>query len=120
MDGGRLALSQAHRSRESVPRGCEAGYTVADLAVRYRVGEDKVRKWIVSGEIDAVNTASVLCGRPRYVVTAESLEQFERRRKVATPAPKAQRRRRNVVVDYYPGLSIICDSTTYLKMLRTP
>jgi transposase len=73
------------------------------VARRYRVGEDKVRTWIRRGELAAVNTASALCGRPRWVVTAEALAAFERRR-VGGPAPKRQRRRRRTeLVDFYPG-----------------
>lgn len=102
MNASSQELSQANPPCERVPRAREAGYTVTDLAVRYRVGEDKVRKWIKSGEIDAINTSSALCARPRYVVTASALEQFERRRKVGPPAPKAQRRRRTEAVDYFP------------------
>ena len=53
------------------------GHTVADVAARYRVGADKVRKWIEIGELTAVNTAASLCGRPRWVVSAEALAAFE-------------------------------------------
>jgi transposase len=41
------------------------GLTVADVAARYRVGEDKVRLWIRRGELAAINTAATLCGKPR-------------------------------------------------------
>jgi hypothetical protein len=79
------------------------GLTVRDVARRYRVGEDKVRAWIARGELAAVNTAAVLCGRPRYVVTPEALAAFERGRAAAEPKPTRRRRpRRPGVVDYYP------------------
>jgi transposase len=78
-----------------------AGLTVADVARRYRVGEDKVRGWIRRGELAAINTADRRCARPRYVVTAESLEQFERGRQVATPPKPAKRRKRTTQVDYF-------------------
>jgi hypothetical protein len=72
------------------------------VARRYRVGEDKVRSWIARGELRAVNTAAVLCGRPRWVVPADALAEFERRR-IGGPAPQVpRRRRREVVRDYYP------------------
>jgi transposase len=78
------------------------GYTVADMARRYRVSPDKVRRWIERGELKALNTATALCGRPRWVVTAEALAEFERRR-AGGPAPKpARRRKRTATVDYYP------------------
>jgi hypothetical protein len=72
------------------------------VARRYRVGEDKVRRWIARGELAAVNTAAVLSGKPRWVVTAEALAEFERKRR-GGPSPKPQRRRRRVpLVDYFP------------------
>jgi transposase len=80
----------------------KSGLTVRDLARRYRVGEDKVRSWIRRGELAAVNTATVLCGRPRWVVSPEALAAFEQRR-AGGPPPKPQRRRRHrAAVDYYP------------------
>jgi transposase len=79
-----------------------AGLTVSDVARRYRVGEDKVRRWIARGELSAINTAMALCCRPRWVVTAEALAAFERRR-AGGPEPKPPRRRRRTAeVDYYP------------------
>jgi hypothetical protein len=74
------------------------GLTVLDVARRYRVGCDKVRTWIHAGELLAINTA----GRPRWVVTADGLAEFERRR-LGGRAPKARRRRRQTTfVDYFP------------------
>ena len=79
-----------------------AGLTVADVARRYRVSPDKVRSWIVKGELAAINTASALCGKPRYLITPEALADFERRR-AAGPTPKPRRRRKRTnLVDYYP------------------
>jgi transposase len=79
----------------------ERGLTVPELAQRYRVGEDKVRGWITRGELQAVNTADVLCGRPRYVVTHEALAAFEARR-TAGKVEKPKRRKKSSVPDYYP------------------
>jgi transposase len=79
-----------------------AGLRVREFARRYRVGEDKVRDWIRRGELKAVNTAAALCGRPRWVIPAEAVAEFERRRSSASP-PKPPRRRRQVrQTDYYP------------------
>jgi hypothetical protein len=79
-----------------------AGFTVTDISRRYRVGEDKVRRWIATGELKAINTASVLCGRPRWVIPADALAAFEHVR-AGGPQPKPQRRRRqSVPIDYYP------------------
>jgi hypothetical protein len=79
------------------------GYTVNDLALRYRVGPDKVRNWIKRGELAALNTADTRCRRPRFVVTPEALEHFERGRQASTalkPAPR--RKRKAAMVDFYP------------------
>jgi len=88
---------------EPDPSALATGFTVADVAQRYRVGEDKVRGWINRGELRAVNTAATLCGKPRWVIPPEALAEFERRR-AGGPAPKAPRRRRPAAgfVDYFP------------------
>ena len=41
----------------------QRGLTVRDVATRYRVSKDKIRRWIATGELMAVNTAGVLCGK---------------------------------------------------------
>jgi hypothetical protein len=79
-----------------------AGLTVAEFAHRYRVSPDKVRAWIARGELAAVNTATVLCGKPRWVILPDALASFERRR-AGGPTPKpAKRRKRTEFVDFYP------------------
>jgi hypothetical protein len=79
------------------------GLTVADVARRYRVSPDKVRAWIRCGELPAVNTATLLCGRPRWVIPPDGLAAFEaRRRGGPPPGPAPRRRRRAAAVDYYP------------------
>ena len=80
-----------------------AGLTVADVARRYRVGPDKVRGWIDRRELAALNTASSLSGRPRYVVTAEALLEFERARQAGPPPALPRRARRPAGrIDFYP------------------
>ena len=83
--------------------GQTRGFTVADLAVRFRVGEEKIRGWIRRGEMRAVNVGATLSGKPRLVVTPEALAEFEKLR-TAGPAPKpqARRRRRPQEVDFFP------------------
>lgn len=79
------------------------GLTVRDVARRYRVSPDKVRAWIARGELAAINTATVLCGKPRWVVTQDALAAFEKRRAGGpTPKPPRQRKRRLAMTDYYP------------------
>jgi hypothetical protein len=79
-----------------------SGLTVSDVARRYRVSPDKVRAWITRGELRAVNTASMLCSKPRWVITAESLFEFERRRAGGPPHKPPRRPRRTQAIDYYP------------------
>jgi excisionase family DNA binding protein len=82
----------------------ERGLTVAEVAARYRVGEDKVRTWIRRGELRAVNTASRLSGRPRWVITPAALAELEAQRGHggASALPKRPRRARRQQRDYYP------------------
>jgi transposase len=79
------------------------GLTVSEVAKRYRVGEDKVRGWIRSGVLRAINTADARAGKPRYVIMPEYLAEFERGRCVAAPqrTPRA-RRRAQAQRDYFP------------------
>ena len=78
------------------------GYTVRDLARRWRVGEDKIRALLRRGELVGVNVATNLSGKPRWRITAESVERFERRRSSAPPPKPPPRRRRSAQVDFYP------------------
>jgi excisionase family DNA binding protein len=72
-----------------------------EVAAYLRVSQDKVLHWIRSGEMRAINTATNLCGKPRWSVTAEALAEFEKRRS-SEPPPKPERRRRTVGIDHYP------------------
>lgn len=86
-----------------MPDTLAPGLTVADVARRYRVGEDKVRGWIRRGELSAINTSDRRCGRPRFVVTIDALAAFEKGRQAATPnAPKPKRRKKTNQIDFYP------------------
>jgi hypothetical protein len=79
------------------------GLTVRDLARRYRVSEDRVRGWIVRGELRAINRRDTRCGRPSWVIPPEALSDFERGRQAATPdAPKPKRRKKAILTDFYP------------------
>jgi excisionase family DNA binding protein len=62
------------------------GFTVCEIARRMRVSEEKVRGWITSGRLKAVNTSD---GRkPRFVVAPADLERFlEGLAAVPAPAP---------------------------------
>jgi excisionase family DNA binding protein len=79
------------------------GYTPAELARLLRVSPDRIREWIVAGELGAINTARNRCGRPRYIVLPEHLTAFIRRHVVAPPQPATRRRRRQAnQIDFYP------------------
>jgi hypothetical protein len=79
------------------------GYSVADIARLFRVGEDKVRGWIKRGELASINTSDLRCGKPRFVVRPESLKQFERSRAAATPPkPTPRRKKQTGEIDFYP------------------
>jgi excisionase family DNA binding protein len=85
---------------DTVPRG----YTPNELARLLRVSADRVRAWIRSGELAAINTAPHRCGRPRFIVLPDHLEAFKKRRAAATPEarPARRRRQRTGEVDYFP------------------
>lgn len=58
------------------------------------VDANKVIGWIRSGELPAINAATTLCGaRPRYRVSREALEAFQRRRAVV-PSVRPPRRKK--------------------------
>jgi hypothetical protein len=79
-----------------------AGYSVADLCRRWKVGADKVRGFLRRGELVGLNVATCLAAKPQWRITPESVERFERRRSSA-PTPKPPRRCRQVEeIDYYP------------------
>jgi len=87
---------------ESLRERPAAGLTVADVTRRYRVSPDKVRGWISKGELQAVNTASVICGKPRWIVLPDALAAFEKRRAGGPPPKHPRRRRQPAMVDFYP------------------
>src|SRR5262245_4452478 len=84
------------------PEPAPRGLTVEDVARRYRISPDKVRAWIASGELPAVNTAATLCGRPRWVIQPEALADFEKARRGGPPPAQRRKRRRAGEVDYFP------------------
>jgi hypothetical protein len=95
---------RAMSSADALPASPARGLTVADVASRYRVSPDKVRAWIRRGELAAVNTATTVCGKPRWVIPPEALSIFEQRRSSTAPTkPPRRRRQLDGWIDYYPG-----------------
>ena len=80
-----------------------AGYSVADLCRRWKIGPDKIRAFLRRGELVGVNVATRLSGKPQWRITPESVERFERRRSSEPPPKPARRpRRRPDQIDFYP------------------
>ena len=77
------------------------GYTPRELAHLLRVSPDRIRAWIKAGELGAIDTARVRCGRPRFIILPHHLAEFTRRRTASPPRPAPRRRRQAVAVDYY-------------------
>jgi hypothetical protein len=68
--------------------------TPPEIARRYGVATAKVVRWIRDGELAALNLANRGCTRPRYSVTPEALEAFERARTVVPSGPGENNRKR--------------------------
>src|SRR6185312_15394978 len=85
--------------RRSRGQATHAGLKVKDAARRYRVGTDKIRRWIRTGELRAIDTATE--GKSRYVIPPEALAAFEQARSAARPTPQPQRRPRKLQVKDY-------------------
>jgi transposase len=68
--------------------------TPPQIAKRYRVSPEKVLGWIRRGELRAINIAMNPHGkRPRWIITAEALADFEQARS-SRPAPRPSPRTR--------------------------
>jgi hypothetical protein len=95
-----MALDAADTGRPPAVHGGR-GLTPNEVARLLRVRPDRVRAWIATGQLGAINTAPRQYGRPRYVVLLHHLAEFERRRSAAAP-PTPRRRKRTCAVDYFP------------------
>lgn len=62
------------------PTKKRARLTPPEIAETLAVARAKVLAWIRSGELRAINVATSIKGRPRYVVFADDLAAFERSR----------------------------------------
>jgi hypothetical protein len=83
------------------PRPLARGFTLRELAQRWRVGRDKVRAWVMAGRLAAINVGADR-GRPRFVVPPEAVLDFEQGRSAAAPPKPPRRRKRINVIDFYP------------------
>jgi hypothetical protein len=86
--------------------GAADGFTIRDLARRWRVGTGKVRQFLYRGELVGVNVAADPLGRPQWRITAESVEQFEKRRRSGPPPESSRQRQRRLrrveEADFFP------------------
>ena len=82
---GRLLMSEQHTK-----------LTPPQIASRWGVSVDKILTWIRTGELLAMNAATKVGGRPRYLVDVNELAKFEAKRTVAreTADPSKHRRKR--------------------------
>jgi len=71
-----------------------ATYSPSEIADRWACKVDKVLMLINRGELGAINTAPGGAKKPRWRISAESLEAFERDRSTKPAPPKARRRAR--------------------------
>jgi hypothetical protein len=79
--------------------------TPPELAQMWGIGADKVLAWIKSGELRAVNIASGLKNRRRWVIDQADIIEFERKRSstanVVTATATRQRKRKDETVGEY-------------------
>ncbi len=78
-------------------------FTPPEVAKDLKVHPEKVRAWIKSRELLAVNIAASRTGRPRWRIAEADLADFLARRSAPAPAPKARRRRRKgpTITEYF-------------------
>ncbi len=77
------------------------GRTPRELARELRVSPERVRNWILRGDLLAINTAEP-GERPRWVILPDHLAAFLAARQAKPPVKPVRRRRRPELVDYYP------------------
>lgn len=78
----------------------EQTLTPPEVAEQYRVNADKVRQWIMSGQLRAVDVSTNPgAGKPRWRIHPTDLIAFENARTARTPvkAPRRKRKPENVI-----------------------
>ncbi len=87
---GQIFGSSVYEGRQESQRG---KLTPPQLARLWGISPDKVLTWIRSGQLRAVNVATHRGGRPRYLIDAEDVEVFEKKRQVTADLPVRRGRR---------------------------
>jgi len=75
------------------------GWTPAELATLLRVSADRVRMWIRTRQLGAVNIGEG--GRDRFTILPHHLAEFEAARRAVPPA-RPRRQRRAAEIDFFP------------------
>jgi hypothetical protein len=68
----------------------ETAVTPPQLAARWHVSSEKILTWIANGELAALNVATRRGQRPRWIISPEAVDAFERAR-TAKPVTRQQR-----------------------------
>ena len=77
-------------------------HTPPAVAEGLGVDPSKVRGWVDSGELKAVNVAARLGGRPRWRIAAADLDAFLESRRSPTPVkPQRRRQRQTNVIEFF-------------------
>jgi hypothetical protein len=72
------------------------------MAEAWGISTAKVLDWIRAGELRAVNAATNVGGRPRYLIDQVDIKAFEARRAVVPPsAPGRRRRAPDDVIEFF-------------------
>jgi hypothetical protein len=78
------------------------GLSVRQFAQKWKIGEDKVRHFISTGELKAFNFSTSPLKRPQYRISPAAEAEFLQRRQ-SGPAPKPPKRlKRSDIIDFYP------------------
>lgn len=98
----RSSVRRALGNRPEAP-GRRQKVTPPELARAWGISPEKVLAWIRSGELRAVNAATRVGGRSRFLIDLDDVEAFEQRRAgIARPVKQsAPRRRQTDVTEYF-------------------
>jgi hypothetical protein len=76
-----------------MPNERKSRITAPELARKWGVAPEKIRFWILTGELKAIDASTKLGGRPRYLIDLADIEAFERKRAIVKQTePKAKRK----------------------------
>jgi len=94
----------AAKSSSLSPGSRRKGFTPPELAKQWGVSPDKVRAWILSGELEAIDMSKTQGGRPRYLIPQAAIEAFGACRSIQTPPEPPPRRTRQAsdeVIEFF-------------------